>query len=236
MPYSAVVLAAGTGDRFRSDEKKQFTELFSTPILQYSLELFDRCEAVSELVIVGPEEDLDRIETLVENVSPDLSTILEIGGPSRFQSVRNGLSALRDQTDTAVFVHDAARPGTPVSLCHKLIDVHSKDPSVKGVIPVRKLPDTIKRIDPSSGAITGTLVRSELRGAQTPQLFDLDPLLEAVDAWPEEQPPTDDAQLLERAGLAVATVEGSPKARKITYPSDLTILECLLRGDETVES
>lgn len=230
MTSTGVVLAAGEGNRFNSQSRKQFTELRSKPVLQYSLELFDSFDAIDDIVVVGPPDDLRPTRTLVNTISSSTPTTVIGGGTTRFDSVKRGLSEVPDRSPEKVFLHDAARPGASTELCRNLLDRLSNNNDISGVIPVIKIPDTVKRV--AGDHVESTLDRNSLRRAQTPQLYRRETLQQSVESWRHDQSPTDEAQLLENAGYSVGTVAGDLRCRKLTYPEDLRVLEALLGGEQ----
>lgn len=236
MSVAGIVVAAGEGSRFEKDRRKQFVELLSKPVLQYSLELFDEIDEVTELVVVGPDGDLDRIRDLINQSNLDVNTSVVEGGNSRFESVRSGLNALGPRSDWTILIHDAARPGADFKLVRRLLDEYFNNNQLKGVIPVTNITSTVKKIDGPTKTIDRTVDRENLRTSQTPQLFELEGLREAVEAWTASTPPTDEAELMERAGFSVGYVQGSLKCRKITYRKDLRLLKLLIRDDPRAES
>jgi len=127
--------------------------------------------------------------------------------------------------DAAVIVvHDAARPLAPPALFASVVDaVHPG--RVDGVVPVLAVADTLKRV--VDDRVVGTVDREGLVSVQTPQAFAAG-ALRAVHAGGGET--TDDAGLLEAAGLVVAVVEGDPRNLKLTRPEDLALAEALLAG------
>jgi 2-C-methyl-D-erythritol 4-phosphate cytidylyltransferase/2-C-methyl-D-erythritol 2,4-cyclodiphosphate synthase len=133
--------------------------------------------------------------------------------------VRAGLEALAPHAPDIVLVHDAARPMVPpgtIDALLKALDTH------KGAIPALPVADTLKRGE--AGVIVQTIARTNLFRAQTPQAFDFSTLL-ALHRAPTHPDATDDAWLLEQAGMAVALVPGSEANRKLTVPEDFVALE-----------
>jgi 2-C-methyl-D-erythritol 4-phosphate cytidylyltransferase len=224
MIWGAVIVAAGRGTRFGGP--KQLVELGGKPMLAWSIEAFAALPEVAELVIVTEPELIERVEVLAHARVKDATVLVVRGGPDRQASVRNGLDALSDDV-SAVLVHDGARPLVRTS------DVRN------GMRPVRPgtasllatpVVDTIKVVD-ASGKVTRTLDRGELWSAQTPQFATARDLRRAhAEAVRHGQPPvTDDAALLERAGLDVVVVESAADNFKITLPGDVARAEALLR-------
>jgi 2-C-methyl-D-erythritol 4-phosphate cytidylyltransferase len=145
------------------------------------------------------------------------------GGAERTDSVRRGLDALPSVPFDCILVHDAARPFVPAVVISRVVEAVLA--GADAVIPVLPVTDTIKRVGPD-GQVTGTPDRSGLVAVQTPQGFRPAVLRRAYDVFADIA--TDDASLVERLGLPVDTVEGSPDAFKITRPADLVLAEALL--------
>jgi 2-C-methyl-D-erythritol 4-phosphate cytidylyltransferase len=227
--WGAVIVGAGRGTRF--GRPKQLVELAGKPMLAWSVEAFASMPEIAELIVVTEPEFVDRVEAIAHPRVKHASVRVVRGGADRQTSVRHGLEALSDAV-AAVLVHDGARPLVRTG------DVRA------GMRPVRPgtaallatpVVDTVKVAD-ASGKVTRTLDRSTLWAAQTPQFATARDVRRAhADAQRFGSPPaTDDAALLERSGLDVIVVEGSPDNFKITLPSDLTRAELLLheRGDD----
>jgi 2-C-methyl-D-erythritol 4-phosphate cytidylyltransferase/2-C-methyl-D-erythritol 2,4-cyclodiphosphate synthase len=137
--------------------------------------------------------------------------------------VRNGLAALNAGDETIVLVHDAARPLLTTEAVARLLTALETSPAGILALP---LADTLKR-EGADGAIAGTPPRAGLWRAQTPQGFRLGALKAAFAAWPGDEEPTDEAMVVERAGLAVTLVPGDPALIKLTYPEDFAMAERL---------
>jgi 2-C-methyl-D-erythritol 4-phosphate cytidylyltransferase len=224
MIWGAIVVAAGRGERF--GRPKQLVELAGKPMVAWSIDAFASMPEISELVIVTEPEFVETMESIAkERVQHATATVVR-GGPDRQSSVRHGLDALSKDV-AAVLVHDGARPLVQIS------DVRN------GMLPVRPgtasllaspIVDTVK-VAGADGKVTRTLDRSSLWAAQTPQFATARDLRRAhAEALRHGQPPaTDDAALLERAGLDVVVVESAFDNFKITQPNDLLRAEALLR-------
>ncbi|MBV8298492.1 MAG: 2-C-methyl-D-erythritol 4-phosphate cytidylyltransferase [Candidatus Eremiobacteraeota bacterium] len=232
MIWGAVIVAAGRGTRF--GRPKQLIEVAGKPMIAWSIEAFAAMPEIAELAIVTEPEFVERIEAIAHARVQHASVLVVRGGDDRQASVRHGLEALSNDV-AAVLVHDGARPLVQTS------DVRN------GMRPVRPgtasllatpLVDTVKVAD-AAGKVTRTLDRGELWAAQTPQFATARDLRRAhAEALRHgAQPATDDAALLERAGLDVVIVEGSPDNFKVTLPNDLARAEALLRdrGEQGTE-
>jgi 2-C-methyl-D-erythritol 4-phosphate cytidylyltransferase len=222
--WGAIVVAAGRGTRF--GRPKQLVELAGKPMVAWSVDAFAAMPEITELVVVTEPEMIERIEAVVHPRVAHATVRVVPGGADRQASVRNGLDALSPEV-TAVLVHDGARPLVLTS------DVRAGMRPVRpGTASLLATPviDTIKVAEPG-GKVTRTLDRATLWAAQTPQFATARDLRRAhADAQRNGLPPaTDDAALLERAGLDVVIVEGAAENFKITLPHDLVRAEALLQ-------
>jgi 2-C-methyl-D-erythritol 4-phosphate cytidylyltransferase len=219
MTTTAIIVAAGSGSRFRSDTPKQFLEINGKSVLAYSIEKFQSAPSVDSIVIVlAPDQVFD---------SSSFSKITKIvaGGPTRAASVRNGL----DATDAdIVAVHDGARPLVTVDEIERTIAKAKQTGAACLVAPVT---DTIKSI--RGEEIADTLDRTKLRRALTPQVFKIEVLKKAFEGVDLNESVTDECYLVEKLGHPIAIVEGSSSNIKITHPEDLILAESLLRFPET---
>lgn len=218
MTIDALLMAAGTGTRFGAPVPKQYLPLLGRPVIRHAAEVLLREGLVRRILPVVAEGEQARVAALLEGM-PVLPPVA--GGATRAQSVRAGLEALAADAPRLVLVHDAARPvipdGTIPALRAALDDV-------PGAIPAQPVSDTLKR--GAAGRIVETVPREGLFRAQTPQAFRFDALLAAHRAG--DGSATDDAALLEAAGLAVALVPGAESNVKITWPEDLARVEAHL--------
>jgi 2-C-methyl-D-erythritol 4-phosphate cytidylyltransferase len=170
-----------------------------------------------EVILVVPTDHLERARAVDGDVE------IVPGGNSRQASVANGLAAV--STDL-VLVHDAARPFVDSELIDALLDGLG---DADGVVPVVPVHETVKEI--SGGDVTRTLDRERLALSQTPQLFKTGVLGAAHEqAASEGFQATDDAQLVEHSGGRIATVPGSRRNIKLTYPEDFEIAEQMVRA------
>ncbi len=144
------------------------------------------------------------------------------GGSTRAASVRAGLDAVPSGAEVVV-VHDAARPLAGADLFRMVVKALA--PGVDAAVPGLPVAETVKQV--ADGRVVSTLDRSELVAVQTPQAFRAGGLRSAHRAGGEA---TDDAALVEAAGGTVVIVPGDPRNIKLTEPSDLVVLEALLRA------
>lgn len=228
---SAIIVAGGGGKRFGSITKKQFIEINGKPVLYYSIDAFEKCELVKEIVVVLPGENLEFYDTTISKIKKfkKVQKVIE-GGKQRQDSVYNGLNSVSDKTDI-VLVHDAARPLVNVKIINQIIDQSKKSDCAICAIPIN---DTVKL---SNGArlIEKTVPREGLWLAQTPQGFKYDLIMSAFqNAYDKNLIGTDESSLVERLGIKPAIVEGPKYNLKITKPEDLKLAEFYLKENTNV--
>lgn len=220
----ALIVAAGRGQRFGTGLPKQYAHLAGVPLLRHSLQAFARHPAIARVRAVIHPDDRDLYDAAAEglDVAPPVA-----GGASRQESVLRGLESLADGAPARVLIHDGARPFVSVAIIDRVLAALETVPGAIAALPVV---DTLKR--DREGRIAGTQDRESLWGAQTPQGFHYHEILAAHRAAAGEEL-TDDAAVAERAGLAVALVEGSRENIKVTSQDDLRTAERWLRGVQT---
>ncbi len=221
---AALLVAAGRGLRAGGETPKQYRLLSGRPVLRHALAPFLADEAVSCVMVVIGSGDEAQYRTATEGLASAKLTAPTIGGATRQDSVRLGLEALSALGfDGIVLVHDAARPFVSSALIGRAILALG---SGVAAIPALAVTDTIKRID-AAGAVAETPPRDDLVSVQTPQAFRLHSLLDAHrDAFAAGAAGlTDDAALMEWAGVPVATFAGDPMNLKLTRPEDFAAAE-----------
>lgn len=223
----AIVVAAGKGTRLGGNRPKQFLELDGIPVIIRTLRQFERCREIDEVVAVLPAEETAGFQSLAQQFELRKLSRVIAGGETRAQSVQRGLASI-DEAEI-VAVHDGVRPFvTPEEIDHVVAAARTSGAAIL-VAPVA---DTIKEIN--DGHVLGTLTRTNLRRALTPQCFRFDLLKRAYDSLAEIEAEgvevTDDCLLLERLGVDIQAVEGSARNIKITREEDLVLGEALLKS------
>ena len=223
-------MAAGAGST--AGTPKQFLSLGGVPMLVHSLRAFLAVERVAAIYIAVRATEIDRVKAQVAEYRLSAKVHVVEGGDIRQQSVANALAHLVAETgcgpDDVVLVHDAARPLIEPETIGRTIDtIVASGAAIVGLPAV----DTIKQVERTAhGAIiTATIPRERIVQAQTPQGAKCGLLQKAfADAEKDEFVGTDEASLLERAGIEVAVVAGSPRNFKVTQPGDLELAEFYL--------
>jgi 2-C-methyl-D-erythritol 4-phosphate cytidylyltransferase/2-C-methyl-D-erythritol 2,4-cyclodiphosphate synthase len=219
MEFSAIVVAAGSGERAGGGARKQWRPLAGKAVARWSLEAFLAAGA-RRVVVVIPQGQESLARAAFAGL-PDWVAV--VGGATRGQSVRAGLAALTATDGEAVLIHDAARPFLTRAHIAPLIAALA---AAEGAVPALPVADTLKRRDSVSGMVV-TAPREGLWRAQTPQAFRREVIGAAYDAWPAGETPTDDAAVVERAGARIALVAGDPMLMKLTYPEDFAMADRL---------
>jgi len=220
MTTTALIVAAGKGERAGGGVPKQFRLLGGKPVLRWAVESLIRHPAVQSTRIVVAEGQQDSAKQALQGL--DVGELIT-GGAERADSVRAGLGAIEAD---AVLVHDAARPFCPPSVVDRLL---ASLEFFEGAAPVLPVGDTLARIDDTLG---DPVDRAGLGRVQTPQAFRLGALRSAYELW-NGPPPTDETTVVRAAGMRVAAVAGDPALEKLTLPSDFDRAEQWLAGKMT---
>ena len=219
---SVIIVAAGSGTRFGVKVPKQFLEINGKPVVVHTLERFENCLAIDEIILVLSSGEIEKFQKTIEKY--DLKKLVKIvaGGRTRAESVLNGLNAVDPNRSEIVAVHDGARPFVSGVEIARTIE---KAKGTGAACLVANVTDTIKKV--SGGKIVGTIDRSTLRRALTPQAFRFDILRRAFAENDLSEAVTDECFLVEKLGYEIAIVEGDARNIKITHPEDLKIAETL---------
>ncbi len=222
---TAIIVAAGTGSRFAASKPKQFVEILGKPVIIHTLERFEACPAVDEIVLVLSVDGCREFANLGHHGVTKLRSV-STGGKTRAESVRNGLNKVNAATANVVAVHDGARPLVTIDEITRTIE---KAAETGAACLVAEVTDTIKEID--GEFISGTIDRTHLRRALTPQAFKYNILLRAFDGSDLNEAITDECYLVEKLGVKIAIVEGSSRNNKITRLEDLVVARSILESD-----
>ncbi len=220
---SAIITAAGNSTRMGSD--KIFLQLNEKPAIEYTLEAFEQADIVDEIIIVCKNEHRDKIQTIVEKCDIKKFTNFAEGSSTRQGSVFSGVKVC-SRAVTHYAVHDAARCLiTPEEINMVVEDAISHGASALGV-PCK---DTIKIVD-EANIVVSTPIRSTLRAIQTPQVFEKNLYVVAMElALKNKEDYTDDCQLIEHMGHKVRIITGKYSNLKLTTPDDVAVFENVLR-------
>nr|WP_245797502.1 2-C-methyl-D-erythritol 4-phosphate cytidylyltransferase [Mangrovactinospora gilvigrisea] len=228
---SAIVPAAGRGERLGPGAPKALRTLGGVPMLVHAVRALCRARSIGRVVVVAPPEEVADVRAMLDADRGVEGADVRVvpGGADRQESVRLGLDAVADDSEI-VLVHDAARPLVPIGVIESVVAAVAA--GADAVVPVLPVTDTVKRVGPADadGAepVLDTPDRSVLRAVQTPQGFRRAVLEKAHREAGPGAPITDDAGLVELAGGRVVAVRGHEHAFKVTRPLDLVFAEALL--------
>ncbi len=225
---SAVVVAAGKGQRYGSDIPKQFLELNDKPLLYYSLKALSESDKIDEIIVVTSEEWIEYCaDEIVKKYNFEKVEAIVAGGKERYDSVFAGLMAVDISADY-VFIQDGARPMLTCDIIDRGYETVLKyNTAVAAVLAS----DTVKVAD-DDNVVTDTLDRTHTWLIQTPQIFAYELILKAYFALTDDDRKgiTDDAMVVEKkTDTRVHLFEGSYDNIKITNPGDIKRAEELLK-------
>jgi 2-C-methyl-D-erythritol 4-phosphate cytidylyltransferase len=216
MKKYAIIVAGGTGSRMGGNLPKQFMLLKDKPVLFYSLKTFLDAYDDLQIILVLPIAFIDIGQEIIDAYFEKDRVRITTGGETRFQSVKNGLKLIEEES--IVFVHDAVRCLVSVNLIHRCYEVAMQSGSA---IPVVLSKDSVRIINED---ISEPIDRSKVVFVQTPQTFHSKILLAAYQIDYKDKF-TDEATVAEAYGLKISLTEGEETNIKITRPLDLIIAE-----------
>lgn len=218
MNVTALIVAAGTGQRLGGGVPKQYRALAGKPLLRRAVEaLVDHPRIDAVRVVIGPGQEALAKAALA---GLDVGEFI-LGGAERAESVSRGLEAVPDDI---VLVHDAARPLCPPEVVDRLLDALT---SHDGAVPVLPVADTLARGDRLLGEAVD---RRRMLRIQTPQAFHAEDLRYALEQAASRLA-TDEGSVMLAAGLRVATVEGDERLNKLTTATDWKRAEMMIAGE-----
>jgi len=219
MNKTAIIVAGGKGERMNADIPKQFLEIKGKPILIHTLEAFMNFDASLQLILVLPAAQFELWETLCKKHALNIPHQIVAGGQTRFQSVKNGLDAVK--VPAIVAIHDGVRPLVSKETISRCFDAAAK---FGAAIPTMDSIESIRFVDANGSK---SVDRNAYKMVQTPQVFDAELLKKAYE---QEFSVlfTDDASVVEAMGATVHLVDGNRENIKITTEFDLIVAERLL--------
>lgn len=218
---TAIIVAAGTGSRLNPDKPKQFLEIDGRAIILHTLDRFQECSSIDDIILVLPSAVIADFQTSTDLTGKPVK--LAAGGMTRAESVYNGMKLLDPEVEI-VAVHDGARPFVTPDEIDETVE---KAKEIGAACLVAAVTDTIKEIDGTR--IIGTIDRAKLRRALTPQAFRRAILEKAFAHADLNESVTDECVLVEKLGYDIGIVEGNARNIKITHPEDLILAELLLK-------
>ena len=220
---TAIIVAAGSSRRMGFD--KLFANLAGKPVIAHSIDAFEKCPQVDEIIIVAREERLQDFENMVKEQKFRKVVKIVGGGDERHISVWNGLQSVNAGTDY-VAIHDGARPLVTPELIQQCIALAEQEGAVSCSAPI---PDTVKRAS-TDQMVTESVERSGLWAMQTPQVFSSGLILQAYAAIiAKNEHVTDEVSAVQKLGKKIALLKNDDWNLKITFPRDLEMAEYILQ-------
>ncbi len=222
MQKFAVIVAGGRGKRMGNTVPKQFLLIHGKPVLWYTLEAFLRAYDDMHIVLVLPDEFIQRgnqIATSFGNLSTRIT--LTPGGSTRFNSVQEGLKLVK--TPSIIFVHDGVRCLISIPLIHRC---YTQALEAGSAIPAVAVSDSIRITEGDAHIVKN---RNNVRIIQTPQTFKSELLLPAF-KLPFQESFTDEATVVEAFGEKIFLTEGEYDNIKITRPIDIVVAEKIIEN------
>ena len=217
----ALIVAGGKGTRMKRSTAKQFLELLGLPVLMHTILAFYRYSKDISVILVLPEEDLPTWQSLCARYDFSYPLVLQAGGQTRFQSVRNGLKKI--EGDGLVAIHDGVRPLVSESIIASSFRLAAIHHSAIAAMPLK---ESIRMTD---GDGTKAVDRSKFKLIQTPQTFDV-ALIKAAYNIEEDTSLAVDASVAEKSGHVITLFDGNYENIKITTEEDLIVAEALLKA------
>ncbi|MDP4283498.1 MAG: 2-C-methyl-D-erythritol 4-phosphate cytidylyltransferase [Bacteroidota bacterium] len=223
MKKIALIVAGGNGTRMNNEIPKQFLLLNNKPVLYYAIQTFLDAYEDMEVVLVLPEEHIGKGQEIIDGFFDTSRFRITAGGRTRFHSVKNGLSLLKDD-EAIIFVHDGVRCLLTTDLIKRCYQAALE---IGIAIPAIACKDSVRLLTENGNEI---LDRSKVRLIQTPQTFHSKILLTAYAIDYKDQF-TDEATVAEAFGLKINLIEGEINNIKITTPEDLIIAKYILNSN-----
>ena len=223
---SAVIVAAGNSERMGSD--KLTALLGGIPVLARTLQVFEACRLVDEIIVVTRTDRIEEIADLCKEYGISKVSKVLAGGATRVESALAGVSEVQPKA-ARIAIHDGARPLVTVDLIERTVYAAKEHYAAVPVIPST---DTLKAVD-DKGFVVGTVDRATTFRVQTPQVFKADFIKGALTkAMEKNLPLTDDCSAMEMMGVKTMTVHGDEDNIKLTTPRDMILAEAILKARE----
>lgn len=223
MKQYIIIVAGGSGSRMGSSIPKQFLELNSKPILIHTIERLNRFIPNAEFIVALPESQFEYWKKLCKKYHLSIPHKLSKGGETRFESVKNALTFVKEESIVAI--HDGVRPLVSEAVVKRCMSTAESEGSA---IPTLNLIESLRQLNGDTSSVVN---RSNYKIVQTPQCFQSDTILKAYELEYNESF-TDDASVVEALGESVVLVDGNKENIKITTPEDLKIAEMYLKSDD----
>ncbi|MBQ7132996.1 MAG: 2-C-methyl-D-erythritol 4-phosphate cytidylyltransferase [Ruminococcus sp.] len=221
---SAIIAASGNSTRMGLSISKQLIDLCGKPTIYHTLSAFEKCEVIDEIVVVCREIDMDSIKAIADSFSKVRAVVT--GGDTRADSVKNGVEACSKNSQFFA-IHDGARPLVNSDDIKKVVECAYK---VKVATLGTAVTDTIKVVNEDNTIVT-TPDRATLKAVQTPQVFERELYLRAIENSTEKNlSVTDDCSMVEALGEKVEVVLGSSDNIKLTTQTDIVFAQAILKS------
>lgn len=221
---SAVIVAAGSSSRMKSNISKQLMLIGDKPVLHHTVSAFVKSGVIDEIIVVCPENDIEKFKLLFEKSNIKIPVKFTTGGKTRQESVSNGVRLTSDKCNF-IAIHDGARPLVTSESIEKVISDAVTFGASTLAVPVK---DTIKLAE--NNTVVETPPRDKLYIIQTPQVFDKVTYQKAYEnALLKGRDFTDDCQLIESIGGSVHITVGDYTNIKITTGEDIAVAEAFLK-------
>jgi len=219
---SVVIAAAGSSQRCKGEDKL-FYNINNKPVLVHTIEVFQNCAFVDEIIVVTRQDNLEKVAGMChQNKFKKVSKVI-LGGETRTESVFNGVFAVSKKTKF-IAIHDGARACIDSDIIERTLIATAKH---HAAAPGIKVVSTLKQTD--GDVIIKTVDKADLVEIQTPQIFREEIIKAALTKVIKKSiTVTDDCMAVEILGLPVHIVEGSSKNIKITNIDDLQIAKGIL--------
>ena len=220
-----IIVAAGSSSRMQGIDK-QLLMLSGIPVIVRTLKKFQNSPVISRIIVVTREDLIPEFQLLCKKYMISKLTDIVSGGDNRNASVMCGINRLAED-EKYVLIHDGARPFVSADMIEECATALVE---YDGALCALEVNDTVKLANDDK-TVVATLDRSRLYMAQTPQGVKVDVYKKAVEEANDPSVFTDDASVLEEAGLKVKLVSGSVMNIKITRPNDIELAEAILKGE-----
>ncbi|XP_078285020.1 D-ribitol-5-phosphate cytidylyltransferase isoform X3 [Rhinoraja longicauda] len=232
---AAVLPASGCGERMGSTTPKQFCPLLQRPLVSITLEAFERVHWITEVVVVVSQQNFELMNSVIDRYGHSRATVV-VGGPTRHQSIFNGLKALVEnrphqswlEKPEVVIIHDAVRPFVEEDVLYGVASA-AKEHGAAGAI--RPLVSTVVATNPE-GYLDHSLERCKYRASEMPQAFKFDVIYRAYEQCTDYdlEHGTECLHLaLQYCGISAKLIDGPPDLWKVTYKRDLYAAESIIK-------
>lgn len=228
MKNIAIILAGGSGSRFGADMPKQFLQVAGKMIIEHTIDAFERHPMIDEIAIVSRADYMEEMREMVKKDGYVKVTHVLQGGKERYHSSLAAIEAFTDDDDN-LLIHDGVRPLVSERIISDCVNALAEYEAVDVAVPTT---DTIIELN-EDGSIARIPQRRLLRNAQTPQCFRRRVIAEAFRLALQDPDffPTDDCSIVLKymPEVAIKVVDGEPSNIKVTYKSDLEMVERRLK-------